>query len=420
MGRSELQHVRETVETHASDLWPVLDPCALYGLGGEIVSELDKYTEADPVAVHTHLLAEFSCYVGKQPAPQVLLGGIANPILFWPVITGETAKGRKGTASKEAELFVERAFPEWSKEQLRGNLSTGEGLAYAVRDAGFEQNDQGVTDKRLYLVQSEFGSMLKMMGREGNSLSGTIRDAWDGNDLAPLTKGSRVRATRPHIVIVGHVTKDELRKELKQTEQCNGFGNRFVWFAVKRSKILPFPETRDEVRLDKLAGRLKEAGAFANTVRSVSWSSKAKAAWEKVYPMLSEGRSGPIGALMGRAETQVGRLAALYALLDQQSDIDEDHLQAALALWQYSEDSVQWIFGLDGPNMDDENVLLRALVQSGGLSDTAISRHFGKNQNVAYLNRIKESLERQGLAHSVTEQTGGRPCRIWKPGLLSL
>jgi len=396
--------------------WPTLDSKVFYGLAGEIVMELDKYTEADPVAVLTHLLAEFSCYVGKPPAPQVLLGGIANPLLFWPVITGETAKGRKGTANKEVEAFVERAFPGWLKGQFRGNLSTGEGLAFAVRDAGCEPDDVGVTDKRLYLVQAEFGSMLKIMARDGNNLSGTIRDAFDGNDLAPLTKGSRVRATSPHIVIVGHVTKDEIRKELKEAEKCNGFGNRFVWFAVRRSKVQAFPPARDEVRLTELADRLQEAGAFAQTVRSVSWSAEGMAAWETVYPSLSEGRPGSVGSLMGRAETQLGRLAGLFALLDLRDEIDEAHLQPALALWVYSEDSVEWIFGADGSNKDDENIVLRALVAEGGLSDTAISKLFGGNYKVDYLDRLKESLKKQGLAHPVMKHTAGRPCRIWKPG----
>ena len=396
--------------------WPTLDAQALYGLAGDIVRELDRYTEADQVAVLSHLLAEFSCYIGKPSAPQVTLGGIMNPLLFWPVIVGETAKARKGTASKEVEAFVKRAFPGWSQGQVRGNLSTGEGLVFAVRDAGCEQNDAGVADKRLYLVQAEFGSMLKLMGRDGNSLSGTLRDAWDGIDLAPLTKASRVRATRPHIVIVGHVTNEEIRKELKETEQCNGFGNRFVWFAVRRSKVLPFPPARDEERLNELAGRLRDAGAFAQTVRSVCWSAEGRTAWETVYPALSEGRPGPVGALVGRAETQVGRLAGNYALLDQRSEIDGAHLNAALALWQYSEDSVEWIFGPDGSTKDDENIVLRALVKEGRLSDTDMSKLFSGNRKADHLDHLKESLAKQGLAHPVTEQTAGRPRRVWKPG----
>ncbi len=396
--------------------WPTLKPEALDGLAGEIVRELDQYTEADPVAVLAHLLAQLSCYIGKSPAPEVLLGGVGSPLAFWPVVIGDTSKARKGTAAKEAEGAFERSFPGWSKDQLRGNLSSGEGLAYAVRDAGCEPGDEGIQDKRLYLVQPEFGSMLKLMGREGNSLSGIIRDAWDGVDLAPLTKNSRVRATKPHIVIVGHVTKEELRKELKAVEQCNGFGNRFVWLAVHRSKVLTFPPPRDERRLDELATRLKEVGGFAQNVRSVGWSSDGKDAWASVYPVLSEGKPGYVGALLGRAEAHVGRLAALYALLDQKSEIEACHVQSALAIWEHSEVSAEWIFGHADQIAEQENKLLRELVRSRQLTDSDVSKLFGHNLASDKLGRLKDSLVSQGLAHHETASTGGRPMQIWKSG----
>lgn len=289
---------------------------------------------------------------------------------------------------------------------------------YAVRDPGMidGEPDEGVTDKRLYLVQPEFGIMLKVMGREGNSLSGTIRDAWDGNDLAPLTKNCRVRATNPHIIIVGHVTQEEIVKELKAIEQCNGFGNRFVWLAVRRSKLLPFPPPRDEARMDILAARLREAGCFAQNVRSVTWSEEGKKAWIEVYPSLSEGEPGSVGALLGRAEAQVGRLAALYALLDLSAVIDAPHLQAALSLWEYSRQSVQWIFGNGVVNEAMENKLLRKLVHQGKLTDSEIHTVFGRNQSTDVLNALKRSLKAQKLAHDVTEQTEGRPRQVWKPG----
>ena len=133
-------------------------------------------------------------------------------------------------------------------------MSSGEGLIYAVRDEelGVKRKgeevvkDEGMQDKRLYLVQTEFGAMLGIMGREGNSLSGHLRDAWDGETLKPMTKGFRIQATHPHIVVVGHVTQSELQRNLTRVEMANGFGNRFCWFLVTRSKYLPFPEDLPE------------------------------------------------------------------------------------------------------------------------------------------------------------------------------
>ena len=43
---------------------------------------------------------------------------------------------------------------------------------------------------------------------------------------------------------------------------------------------------------------------------------KARELWEEVYPELSDGQPGLVGDVTSRAEAQVLRLAALYAVLD--------------------------------------------------------------------------------------------------------
>jgi hypothetical protein len=99
--------------------------------------------------------------------------------------------------------------------------------------------DSGESDKRLFCIESEFSSMLKMMGREGNSLSGVVRQARDNGNLSTLTRNNPLRATGAHVAIIGHTTNEELIRSLSATEQCNGFGNRFLWLMAKRSKELP-------------------------------------------------------------------------------------------------------------------------------------------------------------------------------------
>jgi hypothetical protein len=64
------------------------------------------------------------------------------------------------------------------------------------------------------------------MSREGNTLSPVLRTAWDGDTLSTLTKHSRERATEPHVSMIGHITREELRRKLTETEAANGFGNR--------------------------------------------------------------------------------------------------------------------------------------------------------------------------------------------------
>ena len=51
------------------------------------------------------------------------------------------------------------------------------------------------------------------------------------------------------------------------------------------------------------------------------------------------------GAITSRAEAQVMRMACIYALLDQSVLIRKPHLEAALAVWGYAEDSARHVFG---------------------------------------------------------------------------
>ncbi len=94
-------------------------------------------------------------------------------------------------------------------------------------------------DNRLLIVEGEFSSTLKVLNREGNTLSPVVRNAWDSGDLNTLVKNNPAKATGAHISIIGHITKQELLKHLDETEAANGFGNRFLWVYVDRSKILP-------------------------------------------------------------------------------------------------------------------------------------------------------------------------------------
>ena len=416
----------------AQESWPILNEVAHHGLAGELVRLFRPHTEADPVALLVSFLSEVGATLNR--GPHLILDGTFHPLLFWPVLVGRSSKSRKGTAGKRIEHLLQLADPSWTRGECKGTLSSGEGLAFAVRDPQYKEEaikekgrptgetisilvDQGVEDKRLFLVQSEFGAVLRVMARDGNSLSGVLRDAWDGQDLAPMTKANRIRATAPHVGIVGHVTKDELLRNLNNTEASNGFGNRFVWLMVQRSKELPFPSTPDQEELEALARRIGAAIRHGRTLGRLTLTDATCEAWRAIYYDLSADRPGLAGALLGRAEAQVMRLAGLYALLDGEGAVDTVHLKAALALWEYAESSTRQIFGNStGDSIAD--TILQALRSSNELDESAISALFGRNVSAARLDQAKGVLESNGLAHGAirVSELGGRPARVWRRG----
>ena len=97
------------------------------------------------------------------------------------------------------------------------------------------------------------------MTREGNTLSSLIRDAWDKGDLRTLTRNCPLKATAAHISIVGHITQAELSRYLTATDAVNGFANRFLWIAVRRSKLLPLGGRIHQTEVEPLTTRLEAA-----------------------------------------------------------------------------------------------------------------------------------------------------------------
>ena len=148
---------------------------------------------------------------------------------------------------------------------------------------------------------------------------------------------------------------------------------------------------------------------------TLGMSDRARAKWPDVYHELSADRPGLAGALLARAEAQVMRLAALYAILDGQEAIDVPHLEAACALWEFAEASTQSIFG-DSTGDPVADTILRAVQTSGELTDTQLTDLFGRNVSAARLDRAKTSLLASGLIWCEAVPTTGRPRSIWRPG----
>lgn len=88
----------------------------------------------------------------------------------------------------------------------------------------------------------------------------------------------------------------------------------------------------------------------------------------------------------------------LYALLDCSAVIQASHLLAAMALWDYCERSVYYLFGdqLGDPIADEVQGLLRAC--PGGLTRNDLMDFFGRNQSSDRIARALGLLLQHRLA----------------------
>jgi hypothetical protein len=411
--------------------WP--DPpneAAYHGLVGDIVRAIEPASEADPVALLTQCLVYFGNVIGRSA--HFVVEADRHYGNEFMVLVAQSSKGRKGTSRGRIHHLFAQAEQEWADNRAMSGLSSGEGLIWNVRDPIEKQEkvkergeapryetvvaDPGEPDKRLLVYEPEYANVLKQTERQGNTLSTVIRQAWESDSLRTMTKNSPARSTGAHVSIIGHITADELTRYLSTTEAANGFGNRFMWFLGRRSKLLPEGGRVDAGVMGGVQSRLASAIAFARTVGEVRRDDEARELWAGVYGQLSEGRPGLAGNLLGRAEAHTMRLALLYALLDQSPVIRADHLLAAVALWDYCERSVLFVFGdlLGDPLADD---ILRLIRQAGqrGVTRTDISTYLGKNVSSDKINRALGILAQHRLARAEKDESEGRgrPVERW-------
>lgn len=404
-----------------TETWPQPDPRVLHGLAGDFVRMIEPHSEADPMALLTQFLTAYGNVIGRCAYQEV--EAERHYMKIFMVIVAQSAKGRKGTSWAQVMRVMRRVDPDWAAKCLFSGVSTGEGLIHHLRDPrkSFDSKsptiDPGVDDKRALVIATEFASILKVMERNGNSLSATLRDAWDRGDLKTQTKGSAEFATDTHVSAVAHITEQELRRLLTSTEAANGFANRFLWVAAKRSKFLPDGGSLSETELDAFTARLDRAVYFGRGVSLVRRDDLARTEWHRVYLELAADVPGLFGAVTARAEAQVLRLSGIYALLDESETIRVDHIRAAHALWRYSSDSARMIFGCaTGDDVADQmlTAITAAAEQGQSITRTDVQDLLGRHVRAARITAAETMLARLNLIKFDVVQTGGRPATVYR------
>jgi hypothetical protein len=402
LGAADRVHVHDDVVVVQRE-WPKLDPAALYGLADEIVRAIEPESEADPAALLFLTLGYWGAHVGARP--HATADGSKHPPRLNVVVVGETSQGRKGTAHANIKNLWEIADEEFVRRRVLNGFGSGESLVDHVTP----QEDQ-IYDERLIVREGEFARLLKVAKRDGSTLSPIIRAAWDGERLAVRSRAKTSVADGAHVVVIADITPEELNRCLTETEQLNGWANRFLYVCSRRSKLLPEGGSLDDGLLGDLGCRLRDAAEIARGIGTMRRSDAGKTAWADLYHDLDADRPGGLlGAVTGRAAAQCLRLSVAYATLDGSHTIEAWHVDAARAAWAYCRASAEFIFG-DAVGDEIADRLLAAVRRAGpdGLDLTAIRDVFNKHKS-ADVGRARQLLLKRELVTEHEEPTAGRP-----------
>ena len=165
--------------------WPKpLDAAAYYGPLGKIARGMEPYVEAEGAALLINLVITAGIALGREP--YVHTGAQKQRANLYAVVVGETGDGKSDSSSPIAALLAD--VDAGDKPVTWDGMSTGEGLLWQDRDERRETRtdkktgvreeiiaDDGVSDKRLLAIETEFARVMAVMYREGNTLSPVLR-----------------------------------------------------------------------------------------------------------------------------------------------------------------------------------------------------------------------------------------------------
>jgi len=393
--------------------WPGPPSDAVFhGPAGEFVLRTDPHTESHPMALLSQFLVAFGTVTGV--GAHYAVEASHHRSNEFVVLVGPSSKGRKGSSWDHVEALMRDVDEGFVERCIASGMSSGEGLIAEVADDG--ENESATGEKRKLIVESEFAQVMKVLAREGNTLSPVIRNAWDGRTLQTMAKNSPLRATGAHIGIVGHITKQELLRHITATELANGFFNRFMVVAVQRSKTLPFGGRLGGEELERVREQVRLAARFGSAAQDITFDHQARERWIAAYDELSRGEAGLVGAATARAEAHTVRLALIYALLDCSQLIKLEHLEAALAFWAYSAASARWVFGdsIGDPTADE--IWAMARDRQDGITRTEVSNLFSRNKKAREIDRALQALIDAGRLEraSVRDPRTERTLTIWR------
>jgi hypothetical protein len=426
--------VTEQAAPLSAFLRPNLPEAALHGLPGEVAVTLAEATEADPAALLMIFLTMFGNAVGPQPHAQ--FGSAAQPARLFAVLVGDAATGRKGTAYATVEAVFQEADPAWSDGRLLFGLQSAEAMIDRVADG---QSD----DCRLLVVETEFGRLAETMARTG-TLSAQLRNAYDGRRMQRVLRdrGKSQQASHAHVSLLGMITPGELLRHHARLRAAGGLESRLLYVYTARTRgTSPFGVGGVTAGL---AGQVRQAltdcrEAVMLRTDPISRHLLARRGIQPdvILPVADEVRDGwagirrqlpvvdhDLGAFFERAETQVIRLAAGYALADQAREIGTNHIRAALALWQYCARSAEIVFGVPvaqlPPRLNPRTVakIFRHLYgrYPGWVPRDEIGTQLlGGNTPAAEVEAMLADLASKDLIEQRRVSTGGRPreeCRL--------
>lgn len=325
------------------------DKYPFYGLLGDILRVIMPGTEADEMAISSHLMAALANVIGRRPYFKD--GKTEHYLTLNIAVAAMSCHARKTSALEVALKLLRTIDPSWERNcrtvlpWADANIIAGIRALARTRGNRSTRSSSVTKNGRLLVLADNFGRILVATGHPDNTLSPVLRRLWSKGNGKTTVDGEEVRVANAHVGFVGHFNLDSSISRLRRGARKNGLASLFLWFFVRRSKCVPYSRW-PTAKLEPLVLRLKKVVAFARTVDEMKRSHKAETLWADLHARLTPQPSQHPGLapLKKHAPTHVMRLACVFALMDMSATVKTQHLRAAMKMWAFVDESIDFIF----------------------------------------------------------------------------
>jgi hypothetical protein len=349
MPPSEFGNNGETVPYIEKPFPPPMTRKAFPGIIGEIVDIAEAQCGVSREAVAMGFLVGMGNILGRE----FVFAQGNNHLNMFAVVVGFSEEGGKGMAWNPSESLLRHIDYEWMNKRRYGSFNSGDGIVVVLRNNRKIPKDRTTLDNRLFIQTEEFSKVLKAINWANNNLEEVLCECWDCKSAINSTnKKDDFFAENPFVSIFGNTTPRALKVYLGILQQENGFGNRFLWPMVRKTRVESFPEDVGWYQHQNVLKHFGEVLEWARKLKEqappegilMGWANDGvRDLWDsfcKSYDKISN-------VLLARRKPIVLRLASNFAVFEKSLKVGVKHLEAGMEHWRYNVDSIDHNFGDD-------------------------------------------------------------------------
>lgn len=344
-----------------------LPAIAWRGLFKDYRDLVGESTEAADAFHYATFLQVLGCTIGRRLFVYHATKLYPN---FYNCLVGRSGLTRKDTTWSRASSILYRLHAKSDGEEnpqfrIVKGIRSYEGLL-----------DELSGERKVRLIQ--LGELLSLLAKAKQESLGNIIPAltelYDCPDRVnpPVHQKSVADCREPCTSIMAGTTEAWLQKALTERDIYGGFANRWCYFYGLPKEPKPNPPKVNTDKRDELTEDINQLRSWAEDVPDgeVTISDEASTLFAEYYRGYYQRcqQEGLIPTLIVRIQDFIWKIALLYAADAMSETISRDHLEAAIAVGNYLENSVTQVFASFGTSNGKarEAKLLDFLRSEGG------------------------------------------------------